>query len=335
MPAVTADTLVSAFLDAIQQSGGAGIYMSGANRKHPRDYLVQYLDRSLSVWVYIWTLTPGGRPSLPNEYRIQMTGVQPPLTLNPGGYTVLLGYYADLGIFAGFDLHRHRNFTPGSSSVQISIETIHKALQHGLAFGTKTNQEIAVGIRPDQMLNYVFSAEDLHRYGNEAETLALLQKASESQDVGQEDIGGLTAERKKIVSTVVSYSKAAMFQQQVLTAYDHRCALTRAQLRLVDAAHILPVRAPGSSDHVTNGLALAPTMHRAFDNCLVYLDTDYKMRLNDEEADKLSNLGLAAGLPQLKSTLNSRIHLPADHNQWPKVEFIKRANAYRRIPGYC
>jgi putative restriction endonuclease len=55
-------------------------------------------------------------------------------------------------------------------------------------------------------------------------------------------------------------------------AYGNRCAVTRVQLRLVDAAHILPVGTTGSADHVRNGIALSPTYHRAFDAGLIYLD---------------------------------------------------------------
>jgi putative restriction endonuclease len=334
MPAAPPDIIVNAILDAIQQSGGTAIYLSKVSRIHPREFLVEHIDRSFSLWVYIWTLTHGGRISLPDEYRIQMTSVKSPLSLNPDGYTVLLGYYPDLGVFAGFDLARHRTFTPGSSSVQISIHALHDALQYGLAFRQKTNEEIAVGIRPDQALTYIMNAEALHAYGSDALTLKLLQKASQSQNITQTDIKDLSTDRRRVVKTVETLSKDASFRQQVLTAYGHRCAVTRAQLKLVDAAHIVPVPAPDSSDHVTNGIALSPTMHRAYDNCLIYLDADMFIRLNDEKANDLSKLGLVAGLPQLKSSLNVIIHLPPDKNQWPRVEFIKRANHYRRIPGY-
>ena len=56
--------------------------------------------------------------------------------------------------------------------------------------------------------------------------------------------------------------------------------ITVAQLRkrnldLVDAAHILPVGAPESIDDIRNGIAIAPTYHRAYDNGLIYLDEDY------------------------------------------------------------
>lgn len=44
------------------------------------------------------------------------------------------------------------------------------------------------------------------------------------------------------------------------------------QLRLIDAAHILPVGAKDSNDEVNNGLCLALTYYRAYDRCLIYLD---------------------------------------------------------------
>jgi putative restriction endonuclease len=302
---------------------------------HPRQFAVEYLGNSLSVWMYIWTLTPGGRDTLPDEFRIQMTSVESPLPMNPAGYTVLMGYHPDLHLFAGFDLAKHRTFTPGSSSVQININALHQALQAGLSFHTKTNDEIAVGVRPDQLVNYIISAPLLHKYGPEAEVKTLLTKAADPTQEIDSSIEHLSAERQKIISEVSRYSRNANFRKAVLNAYDNRCSVTRAQMRLVDAAHILPVPAEGSSDHVSNGIALAPTLHRAYDNCLIYLDTDLVMRLNAERAAQLAAESLDAGLDTLSALLDKPIHLPLDLGQRPKPDFIKRANAYRRIPGYC
>src|SRR4030042_1943109 len=134
MPAIKASAIVNSLIDAIQQSGGTVAYISKSDQEHPRKFVVQHLGETFSIWVYIWTLTHGGRDSLPNEYRIQITSVSSPLSLHPKGYTVLMGLHPDLGIFAGFDLSIHRTFTPGSPSVQISIVTINDALQNGLAF---------------------------------------------------------------------------------------------------------------------------------------------------------------------------------------------------------
>jgi len=149
MPAVPPKILVRSILDAIQLSGGTGFYASDSYRTHPRQFICNHHDQSFSIWIYIWTLTHGGRITLPDEYRIQMTAVNSPLPLNPNGYTLLLGYYQDLNVMAGFDLLRHRTFTIGSPSVQIHLNALTNAVSNGMGFATKDNQEIAVGIRPD------------------------------------------------------------------------------------------------------------------------------------------------------------------------------------------
>lgn len=334
MPAVSSIQIVNELIDAIQQSGGVAAYVSETVRTHPRKFIISYLGSTYSLWVYIWTLTHGGRRSLPDEYRIQMTSVSSPLQKNPDGMTVLMGYHPDLKMFAGFDLGKHSTFTAGSPSVQIGISAIHSALQNGLSFVTKDNDEIAIGVRPDQFLTYCLNAEPLHLYGSESHITTLLAKAVELQDISDADISSLSADRKLVVNKVSRFSRDANFKKIVLSAYDNRCAVTRYQLRLVDAAHILPVPSADSSDHVTNGIALSPTFHRAYDNCLIYLDEDYVMRLNSEKADELKNHKLDGGIKELQALLDKKIHLPLDVNQRPRVEYIKMANKHRRIPGY-
>jgi putative restriction endonuclease len=334
MPAVSPKLIVNELIDAIQQSGGTAAYVSETVRTHPREFFISYLGSTYSLWVYIWTLTHGGRSSLPDEYRIQMTSVSSPLQKNPSGLTVLMGYHPDLKMFAGFDLGKHSKFTAGSPSVQIGISAIHSALQNGLSFVTKDNDEIAIGVRPDQFLTYCLNAELLHLYGSESKITTLLTRAVELQKIPEPDLSSLTANRKLVVENVSRYSRDANFRKIVLSAYDNRCAVTRFQLSLVDAAHILPVPSGDSSDHVTNGVALSPTFHRAYDNCLIYLDENYVMRLNSEKADELKNHKLDGGIKEFQVFLDKKIHLPLDVNQRPRVEFIKKANRHRRIPGY-
>ena len=62
MPAVSPYELVDAIISAIQESGYSGILI-GKVRTHPRHFLVNISDdENILVWVYIWTLTFGGRP---------------------------------------------------------------------------------------------------------------------------------------------------------------------------------------------------------------------------------------------------------------------------------
>ena len=211
MPAASPAELVDAVLRAIQKSGGSGFYVSENPATHPRKFLAQYLEDTISLWVYIWTLTHGGRRSLPDEYRIQMTTITSPLPINTSGHTVLLGYHAETDVFAGFDIDKHRTFTAGSPSVQVDIGTIHTAVEAGLAFYRKDNHEIAIGIRPDQLLNYVLNAVPLHKYGADLSTYSLLSKATHSKKIRPQEIEPLAQERQRIVESVSRYARESRF----------------------------------------------------------------------------------------------------------------------------
>ena len=298
---------------------------------HPRVYRVFKRDREVSLWVYCWTLTHGGRKTLPDEYRIQITSVPSPLPINPNGITVLLGFEPNRGVFAGFDLERHQSFTGRSPSVQIGLSTLNDCLQEGLAFQTKSNSEIAVGVRSDHLLLYCEHALVLHRYGNDAVFLSNAERAVKRQEADRREILGLPEQRQRVIRETVRWSRKALFRKQVLTAYENRCAVTRLQLKLVDAAHILPVSAGDQSiDTIRNGIALSPTYHRAFDRGLIYLDEGFEMRLNESAAARLAGLGLDAGIEDFAVGLG-KIHLPYDAAQRPDPYFIRLANQNRGI----
>ena len=329
MPAIAPSELIEAITNAIAESGYSGQIVS-AIRRQPRRFIIAGQNGPQSLTIYGWTLTFGGRPSLQNEYRIQMTSVASPLRIGADGLTVLIGYEPKLNLFAGFDLRKHRTFTRGSPSVQIDIQALKRAETEGLSFHRKGNDEIAVGIRPDMFMAYAMNALVLHRYGREARILRLLKHALHEAP-SQQEVQVLSTERRRVITEVSRLSRDAGFQRKVLFAYGHRCAVTRVQLRLVDAAHILPVGAPESSDHVRNGVALSPTYHRAFDAGLIYLDEQCRMLLNEGRVHALERLNLAGGVDAFRSPLG-RIFLPPDPQQRPSVDFIRRGNRFRHIP---
>jgi putative restriction endonuclease len=332
MPAISPHVLINRILDAIDQSGGGAVFDS-AVRSHPRKFTVSANGETYSLWIYIWTITHGGRVTLPDEYRIQMTSVTSPLTINPNGLTVLMGYYPELNMFAGFDLAQHRTFTEGSPSVQIGMSVLDAAFQNGLSFSTKDNGEVAIGVRPDQFLNYCRNAQRLHEAGHDVPLMEMLERASELE-IQDEDISGLAENRRVIVEEVRRLSRDARFKRSVLSAYDNRCAISRIQLKLVDAAHILPVASENSSDHVTNGIALSPTFHRAYDSRLIYIDENYRIKLNDDRVGELSALNLNLGVDYIRSFEGRAIYLPQNPRQRPSLQYIRLANKKRRIPGY-
>ena len=159
----------------------------------------------------------------------------------------------------------------------------------------------------------------------------MVKRASGLEEIVPDEVLDLPQERQLVVREAFRWSRSMSFRRQVLNAYDNRCAVTRRQLRLVDAAHILPVAAgPRSIDDVRNGIALSPTYHRAFDNGLIYLDGEMVIRLNSKAADDLHGLQLAGGIEEFTSTLG-RVHLPFDPRQHPDPYFIRLANEYRGL----
>ncbi|MCB9639069.1 MAG: HNH endonuclease [Myxococcales bacterium] len=346
MPRISNESFSQAIISAIENSGGSAQWINPEKTKgKPLFFAVNYERRSFNVCVYIWTLTHGGGQRSPNEYRIQMTGVRSPIPLNPHEETILLGYLEELDVFAGFDLSRHLTFTDtgkASPSIQISRETLVLALQDGLSFHTKDNAEIAIGIRPDHLAHYILNASDLHVYENEA--FLLIQIASQGQEsaVGnfQQRMGALAPERQRTISQVSRIHRDYRFRKTILSAYENRCAVTKVQLKLVDAAHILPVAAPGSTDLVTNGIALSPTMHRAYDNGLIFLHhfvnettgrVEYRMRINPRKLDSLRSKNIGLGIEEIGRYMDELILLPSDNAMWPDIEMINQANAFRGI----
>lgn len=326
--------LVQPLLNAFEESGSPAVLLSPRSQRHPRQFVIQIGSEVVEIWVYIWTLTHGGGAKRPvNEYRIQLTGIrQPPLQENPtGGPTLLLGYEPNLNCFAGFDLRKHQVFSTKSPSIQISLTALQAAVQDGFAFAPKGNNEIAVGFRPDQLLAYALNANLLHDQGVDPKTIALLSRVAGDQIVSAEAMNEISAERQRIVSKVARLSRDARFRRSVINAYNHTCAVTGIQLRLVEAAHILPVGAVASTDQTTNGLCLSPTLHRAYDRSLIYLDDSYVMRINPLQEEELVREGFAGGIEYFRAQLGKQIYLPSNRNEWPSLDMIRKANKFRQI----
>jgi len=330
VPRLNRTALLDAILNAIYESGYTAVLITSPKR-HPAEFtVVGPSGDQFELAVYAWTLTHGGRPQLPHEYRIQMTSVAPPLKLKRGQLATLVGYEPQRRAFAGFDLTRHRAFTPGSPSVQVDIRLLDEALKQGLAFGRKTNDEIVIGVRPDHFIAYALHAYELHTWGNQAAMFDLLTQAASTRPVSSSDLRSLGQDRRRIIETVCRLARLSNFRQTVLEAYESRCAVTGIQLKLVEAAHILPVGAPGSVDDIRNGIALSPTYHRAFDRGLIFLDKQFQMRVNEKKIAELKSLGLDGGISTFTARLG-KIYLPKDRSKWPDPEFIVKANRYRNI----
>ena len=89
-------------------------------------------------------------------------------------------------------------------------------------------------------------------------------------------------ERRYVVRQVRQRVHQLQFRGVVLPAYDDRCAICRLrEIRLLDAAHIIGDLEERGEAVVSNGLALCSIHHRAFDQFLVGVSPDYRVRVSE------------------------------------------------------
>jgi len=147
MPLLSKPRLLERLQSGIEASGWR---WQAARRTHPFRLRVFNDQSSVDLCVYIWNVTHGGGAARPaSEYRIQLTGVQPPLAIEPGVTTLLLGWSEAWSLFAAYDVSRHRTFSEASPSIQFRQDAIASAIGTGMSFHRRSNGEVVVLFRPE------------------------------------------------------------------------------------------------------------------------------------------------------------------------------------------
>lgn len=117
------------------------------------------------------------------------------------------------------------------------------------------------------------------------------------------------------------YVRSGLFKRLVPQVYHQTCCMSGMRLNstfghvYIDACHIVPFSV-SHDDRVTNGLALCPNLHRAFDRGLITVGEDHRIVLSShirEDAVHHYSLGKLAGKPIL---------LPGDKRAWPDQELL-------------
>ncbi len=314
------------------QSGGWNVLYLSAPGEHPARYRVYRDGRAFTARVYIWNISHGGGARDAAEYRIQPTGVlgnrfAPEI----GGKTLILGWWPNDEVFAGFDYRRHNRPLGKSPSMQIGLPALQAAVANRFAMYPKQNGEIAIAFRPDFIGTYTENLESLHDTGSVATEIGLLTRiAANPRDVSEGDIEEEVAQpRKWAIGETRRALRALDFSERVLTAYRHRCAICGLQLRLLDGAHILPVAEPDSTDETANGVALCALHHRAYDRELITFDSDYRVHMHEARTAELREAGLDGRLRDFRGNLREVIHIPAERGHRPRSEYVERANILR------
>lgn len=303
--------------------------------EHPARYSVFRDELRVVVRVYIWNLTPGGTNRPPDEWRIQATGVNE-FQREESGKTLILGWDDTRKVFVGFDLRKHQGPLGHSPSIQLREAALNDVVANGFAIHNKGNKELAVAFRPDFLATYIANMEELHDCGEIDTEIEMLQQLGSGQGrVADTQVNEVIAEpRRYAVLAAKRALRASDFRNRVLVAYGHSCAMCSVQLRLLDAAHILPAAHADSTDGTNNGVALCALHHRAYDGKLVTFDAKFRTRVNDAMARTLKKEGHDGGMPEFRHALRPLLALPPDKRDHPARHFVDKANELRGWPQF-
>lgn len=321
--------LLDIIINAVRDSDWNVLFVSSIHQ-HPFVLKIYKEETSYPLRIYIWHLTHGGGAQRPaDEYRIQITGVTQFEHIK-GEKTLILGWWEEGSVFAGFDYTRHSGVLGSSPSIQIREEALRKAHINGMASHDKGNREIAIAFRPDFFIEYLENLESLHDFGSSKDDHEILEQVFDEPDkVNENLIEKVSKTRKIAVATITKKLRDGSFKSRVLTAYGNRCAFCSLQLKLVDAAHIIPVSDSKSTDETSNGIALCTLHHRAFDRTLITLNEKYQILVNESELEKLSKMTLDGEKDRFCKDLRHIIHVPPALSDRPHKTFIRQANKIR------
>lgn len=296
-----------------------------AEDRHPFLIRAASPDRdSIDLRVYIWNCTHGGGGRAADEFRIQVTSVVP--HIHPDEVTVLLGWHDDTQVFAAWDIKAHNGQDSSSPSAQVKEATLHAANDQAFATQAKDN-EIVVAFRPIFLADYALSSASLHKSGKAYRDMSLLNKLDTLTD---DEIDKVTDHsRRTVIRTIATRYRSAKFRDNVLNAYGHKCAFCQVQLSLLDAAHIIPVAAPESTDEVINGVALCKLHHFAYDANLVSFNEHYRIEISQARIQELTASNKTGGLPGFQSAMRNSLLLPANPRQHPDTNYIKKSRHIR------
>ncbi|TKG94678.1 HNH endonuclease [Puteibacter caeruleilacunae] len=116
------------------------------------------------------------------------------------------------------------------------------------------------------------------------------------------------------------FVRGHIFRKAVLEQYKNTCTISKMKVEfnntsIIDACHIIPY-AETYDCSITNGIALSPTLHRAFDRGLIAIDDNYRVVISKRMKDYNPDVGI-------EQYSNKQILLPSDDRFYPSLEKLK------------
>jgi putative restriction endonuclease len=114
------------------------------------------------------------------------------------------------------------------------------------------------------------------------------------------------------------FIRGSIFKREIPKIYQNQCCISGMRIesntnaQMIDACHIVPFSS-SNDDTVSNGIALSPNLHRAYDRGLITINEDYIVRISPviKENETPFSISQFAGL---------RIILPENKKNYPSPE---------------
>jgi len=118
------------------------------------------------------------------------------------------------------------------------------------------------------------------------------------------------------------FIRSGIFKREIPKIYDNTCCISgmridaTANISMIDACHIVPF-SEAYDDTLTNGIALSPNLHRAFDRGLISISGDYRVLI---KKNFIENNKSVFNLTQFE---NQKILLPKHETYFPSLENLQ------------
>jgi putative restriction endonuclease len=314
-------------IDSVKRYSENAAYISGNN---PYEFII---NRN-RVYIFIRNIHDSGTGRAnPDESRIQISTTDNFDEVNRSGVPMLfLGYDADNRVFTAWDpqYQRPRLNQRQNVSLYSRFSTQHRASNKGVAVYQDADGQKIISFQPEYVGLYIDNYQAMHR--SSEEVLLQLIASSNAAPETEGDVGEtVEIERQKFTVTHQAYPRDYNFTRLIRDIYADSCAMCGMQLELVAAAHIIPHGHPRGTDKLINGICLCILHHGAFDNGLIYLDSNYSIFKNEEKFRYLAKVDRDEGQERLLGGLYSRVRLPSLRTHYPSPENIALGNEIRGI----
>lgn len=125
------------------------------------------------------------------------------------------------------------------------------------------------------------------------------------------------------------FLRGSLFKREIPKIYNNTCCISGMRIdattdvSMIDACHIVPFSV-SFDDTVTNGIALCPNLHRAFDRGLIGIDQEYRVVISNSFREEGSSYSI-------KAFEGKEIKLPAMGSYYPLKEnfYWHRNNVFK------